>query len=385
MINQSIMPDVVAVERPVNLRVSDALKTASSRAAPAMIARAEQYAPKVNGLAVRPVAAEDIGSFVVTVPKSNTRQRRALITFAVEDHIAVPIDTVQVVQGPLETTTPGTFLAFVIANDLMASIVASDAAHIPEYLLISRPTGETTPAWSVWKDGSKAIVRCSDGTGFSASATMLPLLWQRAGKPALVSLGDPLPDGLPAQDLSNAPPPPDPVDLTFSFPQTHQQGAAVMAGWRWAAIAVAAALVAQLGFAAYNTTALHQIARSERNAAEQAVAAVLPGVALTRDVDPILARLTPAQTALPEGTFLPLLSEVMATLAASDTPIGFRRMSWGSTENNLIVLMQSPSLDDLQNVQQDLEVAGFTVRSGAATAGNGGAEVEMRIGRGNGG
>jgi len=51
----------------------------------------------------------------------------------------------------------------------------------------------------------------------------------------------------------------------------------------------------------------------------------------------------------------------------------------------LVVLMQSPGLDDLQGIEQTLEASGFAVRSGAATAGDGGAEVEMRIARGDGG
>jgi general secretion pathway protein L len=212
---------------------------------------------------------------------------------------------------------------------------------------------------------------------------MLPLLWQRAGRPSLRALGEPLGADLPAENLSATPPPPDPIDVAFSFAQPRKAAARGLAAWKWAAVAVGAALALHMVIAALNLRALSQIAQTERRAAELAILDILPGMALTREVGPVLARLTPAQVVATESSFLPLLSDVSRVL--TDAPVGFRRMAWGASENTLVVLMQSPGLDDLQGIEQTLEASGFAVRSGAATAGDGGAEVEMRIARGDGG
>lgn len=383
MISQGIKPDLNASERPVRLPASDALRVPLTIKNLAMVARAELYCPQVDGLAARPVSAEHVSSFIVHVPKSNARQRQALITFAVEERIAAPLHSVQVVQGPLSGAAPGDHLTFVLSNDVMAQVTQEDAPHLPEYLLIPRPPFDTGPAWAVWREGSRAVVRCSDGTGFAANVDMLPLLWQRAGRPSLRALGEPLGDALPAEDLSDAPPPPDPMDAAFSFAQPRNAAARGLAAWKWAAVTVGSALVLHLAVAAFNVRSLRQVAETERRAAEQAISDILPGLTLTREVGPVLARLTPVQVVATESSFLPLLSDISRVL--TDAPVGFRRMAWGATENTLVVLMQGPGLDDLQGIEQTLEASGFAVRSGAATAGDGGAEVEMRIARGDGG
>ena len=348
-----------------------------------MVARAELYCPQVDGLAARPVSAEHVSSFIVHVPRSNARQRQALITFAVEERIAAPLQSVQIIQGPLADASPGDHLAFVLSNDVMTQVTQEDAPHLPEYLLIPRPPSDNGPAWAVWKEGNRAVVRCSDGTGFAANVNMLPLLWQRAGRPSLRALGEPLGADLPAENLSATPPPPDPIDVAFSFAQPRKAAARGLAAWKWAAVAVVSALVLHMTIAALNLRALSQVAQTERRAAELAISDILPGMTLTQEVGPVLARLTPAQVVATESSFLPLLSDVSRVL--TDAPVGFRRMAWGASENTLVVLMQSPGLDDLQGIEQTLEASGFAVRSGAATAGDGGAEVEMRIARGDGG
>ncbi|MEM5544397.1 type II secretion system protein GspL [Sulfitobacter sp. AS92] len=385
MTNQSITPVSVASERPIDLRDANALKNRLPSASSGLMARADTYCPKVNDLPARLVAAEHVGSFLVDVPRATARQRRALLTFAVEDRIAAPIQSVQVVQGPLDSADPGRLLAFVLSQEVMAEIASADAPYLPEFLMIPRPDPEGGPAWSVWREGDRAVVRASDGIGFALRAAMLPSLWARAGHPKLYALAGTLGDALPAEDLSAAPPPPDPRDIAFSFARPAAAGTEGFAAWRWAAAAAGAALLIHLGLTAFDTAALKRIAQQERIAAEAAIAGVLPGVPLTGDVGPILARLTPTPSDAGRGPFLPLLNEVAGTLAQNSATVGFRRLSWGRRDNTLVVLMQSPGLEDLQRIEQDLESAGFAVRSGAATAGNGGAEVEMRITGGAGG
>jgi general secretion pathway protein L len=345
----------------------------------AMLARAAQFGAKAPKGPLKLIAAEHVGSHVVSVPKSTARQRHSMITFAVEDRIAAPIETVKVVEGP--TQGGGQVLAFVVENDLFAQFDAVSTPLLPEFLMIPRPDGLTGPAWFVWKERNRVVVRCSNGTGFAVSPDMLPCVWKQAGKPTLISLGDPLGDELRAQDMSANPPDPDAFDLAFSFARMRRLGAGGIGYWRLAMATIAVAIVIQLGIAALNVISLRRVADLERSNAQTAIAAPLPGVSLSVDVTPILARLQPAPSARSQGSFLPLLNDVAEVLSADGMSISFRRLAWGEQENALIVLVQSAGLSDLQRLQQTLETKGFVVRSGAANAGDGGAEVEMRISR----
>ncbi|MFC6642476.1 hypothetical protein [Sulfitobacter profundi] len=127
MSNQSITSEMDASERPIDLRDENTLKPLLSPATAGLLARADAYCPKENGLSARLVAAEQVGSFLVDVPRATARQRRALLTFAVEDRIAAPIQSVQVIQGPLENADPGQLLAFVLSQEIMAEIAAAEA------------------------------------------------------------------------------------------------------------------------------------------------------------------------------------------------------------------------------------------------------------------
>ncbi len=383
MSNQNVTGEPDALERPFLLPVSGAENTMKSIPGAAMIARAMQFGVKPPKGPLELIAAEHVGSHVVSVPKSTARQRHSMITFAVEDRIAAPIETVKVVEGP--ALEDGQTLAFVVEKSLFAQFDAVTTPLLPEFLMISRPDGLAGQEWSVWKQGTRAVVRCSDGTGFAVSEAMLPLVWMQAGQPKLISLGDPLGNELPAQDMSATPPDPDPSDLAFSFARLQRAGAGGFGYWRVAMATIAIAIVVQLGLAALNVVSLRKVAALERSKAQTAIAAQLPGVSLEGDVTPVLARLWPAPSGKSQGDFLPLLNDVAEVLSTDGLTVSFRRLAWGAQENALIVLVQSAGLGDLQSVQQTLETKGFVVRSGAANASDGGAEVEMRISRSNAG
>ena len=99
-----------------------------------------------------------------------------------------------------------------------------------------------------------------------------------------------------------------------------------------------------------------------------------------------MARLAKPAITKKTGKFLPLLSDISriitATQSKNNTPITFRRLAWGAQNNQLVLLLQAGSLDDLQAIQKNLEANGFTIRIGAANAGEGGANAEIRITRG---
>ncbi len=363
------------------LPVSAPLPVEGFQVLPQLLARAAQYSAASRDSALRLLPAELVSSFVVSVPKSSPRQRAALITYAIEDRIAAPIETVLVVQGPLRSQTTGEVLAFVVARDVLAGFDNLDAPLLPEFLMIPPPDATDGPCWLVWREGARIVVRCSDGTGFAASAQTFPTLWKHAGKPALRAYGDPLGGDLPAQVLTDAPPPPAPADLTFSFARTRKPGTSGIGLWRMAAAVVAAALVLHLVLSAVDTMALRRVVDAERTKAALAIAEPLPGISLDGDINAILIRLSPKPASTAGGRFLPLLNDVTGALADAGTAVTFRRLAWGAEENSLVLQVQGSKLEDLQTVQQTLESRRFAVRSGAANAGDGGAEVEMRISR----
>ncbi len=338
------------------------------------------------------IPSELVTALVVELPRAPARRRAAMLAFAVEERVGVPIEAVAVAEARLDDpeAPPGAHLALVISHAALATAAASapGAAILPDFLALRRP--EAPPggaAWAVWREGGRAVVRRSDGTGFAVATDALPVLWARAGRPALLSLGAALPAGLPATDLSASPPGPDPLDLAFSF-----QSAAGSEGARAALrpLATAAglagvALALHLALAGADAAALGRIAAAERAAAEAALAPVLPDVALGPDVEAVLARLAPTAPEARRSDFLPLLSEASAALAGTGEGVGFRRLGWGSEDGTLSLLVQGATLDDLQAAEAALREAGLVVTSGAASAGDGGAEVEMRVARGAGG
>ena len=123
MTNQSITTDLDASERPVGLREEHTLKSSQSPASAGLIARAETYCPKEDGLSARLVAAEQVGSFLVEVPRATARQRRTLLTFAVEDRIAAPIQSVY--DGKQASNSPAT-----IRTSSLVYAFAAFQAHI---------------------------------------------------------------------------------------------------------------------------------------------------------------------------------------------------------------------------------------------------------------
>ena len=333
------------------------------------------------------IPSEFVTALVVTLPKTSARQRAALLTFAVEDHIAAPIDSVVVEPARLGSpaTSSNTHLALVVSRGVLATAVAaapSGAPILPDFLALRRPEAPPdAPVWAVWREGARVVVRRSDGTGFAAATDALPVLWLRAGRPTLISLGAALPSNLPATDLSHAPPEPDPLDLSFSFRRNGSEAGLAARPLVAAGAILLMTLVVHLGLAGADALALGRISAAERAAAEVALASILPDVKLDDDPAAILARLAPATPAERRSDFLPLLAQASAAIAETGRPVTFRRLSWGAEDGALSLLVQGTALPDLQVVEQALRDLGLDVTVGASNAGDGGAEVEMRLSR----
>lgn len=325
------------------------------------------------------LAAEHVTSLLVDLPPASARQRAAMLAFAAEDRIAAPLDATLVAAGPVNAPAGTPQLIFVVGRGVIDACPDTASQILPEYLLIRRPAS----GWAVWRDGDRCLVRAEDGTGFAASSAMLPLLWKRAGQPQLVSLAAPLPADLPFEDVAGEVPAPDPIELSYSLPHVRPGDAARV--WRpfvVAAMLVVLGLAVHLGLLALDVAALDRIAKDERATAQAAIAEALPGVTVSTDVGPVLARLAPSAAPPAGSAVLPLLSDTATALAAIDPTATFRRLAWGAGDDVLVILVQASGLDALQAIERGLGAAGFTVRSGAASAGDGGAEAELRISRG---
>ena len=384
MINQGASDDMGAFGGPLalpgpDLPESDGDAAGARQGSPVMLARLEHLMRDSRQPRPFVLAAEQVGSVVVTLPRASARQRASMIAFAAEERIAAPIDTVLVTPGPQTAVSGGPQLAFVVDRRILNDCPADAVRILPEYLLVARPDDGS---WAVWSDGARCVVRAGDGSGFAVATDMLPVLWARAGKPPVISLGQALPAGLLDTDLSDNPPTPDPAELAYGLPRA-RPGDSIRT-WRpviVASLVLALGLLAHLGVLAADVVALGRIAAQERATAQAAIAGPLPGLVLTSDVTPVLDRLTPAAPSNARGTLLPLVSDLALALAETDATATFRRMAWSAVDNELVLLVQATGLEALQTIEQGLTSRGFTVRSGAASAGDGGAEAEMRISR----
>ncbi len=370
--------------------VPDALpEPAENSAETALIRRLEQACSARRIPPPQVIRAEHVALLTADLPVRGTRQRLAALPFALEDRIAAPLERVHVALGPSAVVpdAPRRVLAAVLARDVMAGAMAPEAGQGPvlaETLGVPAPpldAGTGAAAWAVWGMGERCVVRVSDGTGFAVSAAMLPLIWARAGRPALTRLAAPLPGDLPCTDLSGDPPGVAPADLGFDL----AQGAFARGGGGWTRAAVTLgwaaglAALAHLGLMTADRIALGRIAASERAAAQAAIAPLLPGITVTPDPAPLLARLAPAAPVQRRSAFLPLLAQVSEVMLEQGGQTALRRMGFDGTTAQLSLLIEAADLAALQALEQALSGAGFDVQSGAATATEGAAQAEFRI------
>ena len=88
------------------------------------------------------IPAEQVGAFVVALPKGSRSQHTRLLPYAVEDRIGQPIETMIVAPAPLAGAGPGQILACVVSFGALATAIeasrtgAAPAGALPEFLLI---------------------------------------------------------------------------------------------------------------------------------------------------------------------------------------------------------------------------------------------------------
>jgi general secretion pathway protein L len=285
----------------------------------------------------------------VDLPLPSHAKRLAALPFAIEDRIAEPVDSVHLALG--EAIAPGRYLVGIVRHEVMARWIAQaqeagigHAAMVPDVLTMPRPA----EGWAVSQSSGRAAVRDAEGTGFEVPAPLLRPAWEAAGRPAVTSYGEVLPDDMQKQAGTLDPTAFGPAANAAVAALNLRQGAYAVRKvggsplWRkfvWvAAIGVAAHIVISIG----DTVMLRSIA--DRREAETRAAAALaaPGIALGDDLAGTVTGLLPSGGAQVPQLFLPLVTRVSGALGPLSGAFVVRAMTF---EGRMLTLDLDPNSD----------------------------------------
>jgi len=296
------------------------------------------------------VPTEQVRLLAVDLPLPSHAKRVAALPFAIEDRIAEPVDSVHLALG--EQVAPNRYLVGVVRHEVMARWVAraeeagiGHAAMVPDVLTMPRPA----EGWAVSQSAGRAAVRDAEGTGFEVPAVLLRPAWEAAGRPAVTSYGETLPDDMQKGSATLDPAAVGPAAGAAIATLNLRQGAYAVRKtggsglWRkfaWvAAFGVAAHVVIGLG----DVIMLRNIA-DRREAETRATAALAaPGVALGDDLANSITGMLPSGGGgqVPQ-VFLPLVNRVSGALGPLSGSIAVRAMTF---EGRLLTLDLDASSD----------------------------------------
>ncbi|NUB42762.1 hypothetical protein GEU84_000050 [Fertoebacter nigrum] len=312
---------------------------------------------------------EDVLLLAVELPAMPAAQRRAAIGFAVEDRIAQPLDEVDVILGP--ALGPSTWLAAVVARNRRPQ--AGGARLLPDTLALPVPAA----GWAVWA-GARVLVRPADGSGFACRPTDLALFWAAAGAPPITLYAGDLPPGMAVTARAALPAAIAPALAGFDLAQhRHGAGQGLPRGLGALAAVLTLAVAGHLALMAADVLALSRLSASRE--AELRVALTAAGQPPGADLDTSLARALAARQPAGQGGFLPLMAQVFAAMAPEAGHVTLRDLRYDAAEGSAQATLDAPDLATLQGLETALAAAGLAVTAGAATTGDGGAEVQMTL------
>lgn len=323
------------------------------------------------------IATESVLLLCVALPEMSAAQRRAACAYAVEDRIAQPLDQVHVVAGPPVPGRPGHWLVAVVAHSVVLVAPPGQDVLLPDVMALPVPeAGE----WSVLVIGGRALVRLPDLTGFAVDTTLLPAFWRAGGEPAVVLYGGTLPPEIAVRATVALPALPDgrALGLNLRAGRHALRGAGVPRGLRSVITILVVAVVGHLALLTLDVTALRRTA-VERETALRATL-VQDGQPVEGSVDDALAAALAARQPMSTGGFLSLLGQALSALAPESGRILLKDLRYTQATETLILTVEGPDLGALQAVETALAASGLAVATGAATTGDGGAEVQMTIG-----
>ena len=339
-------------------------------------AHAPSNAPSTTASDVTFIPGEDVLLLAVDLPAMSPAQRRAAIGFAVEDSLAQPLEEVHVALGP--QLASGSWLVGVASRDLLAGIAIPQGHRlVPDTLVVPAPEA----GWAVLGQDGRVLVRLPDGSGFAADPVWTSQLWQVAGMPRVLSYGGPLPQDMTVAETAPLPQAQDGVVAQFDLRAGMRmpEGFRLSRGWAMAAGILAAFLLGHLVIATADLAALNRI---EADRAEQLRALLAAsGIPASDDLSEAVSRALVAQEPPAQGTFLDLSSELFDVISDHAGDATLRELRYTSAQHSMVMTVEAGSLEALQDIENTLLAAGFAVQTGAATTGEGKAEVSMTVGR----
>lgn len=315
------------------------------------------------------VPSEDVLVVAVDLPFASRRQREAAAPFAVEGLIAQPLDQVHVALGM--EVAPNRHLCGVVRLDVMARWVALlDQAGLhqvvltPDALMLAAPP---TGAWRLVIEGDRALVRTEDGAGFAIDLQGLSAAWEIAGRPRLVSAGDPLPEIMregvddstfelttTGRPLLVAPP----LDLRQgAFAARHARPRSMA---RTLGRVAAAAVAAHLAILVVDTVALDRSADRAEARTRQLLAARAPGAESEPDLVAAVDRVAPEASGASGGPFIATLGRVSAALPGTRTR--FRAITY-APDQPLELAVSAPDAAALDAAVRALNQTGLQATS----------------------
>ena len=311
------------------------------------------------------VPSEHVLLMTVDLPLPNRRARLAALPFAVEDRLADPVGKLHLALG--SELGARRHLAGAVRHSLMADWVArlSDLPHarlVPDCLALPVPDAG---GWTVQARDGRALVRTADAAGFAAPLASLPALWAAAGRPAVTSLGDPLPPELPAVDAEVEL---EPLTDRLLVPDLDlRQGPYAAPSRRMnpvflkVAAVLALATLAHAVVAIADTLALQGIAEDRRAEAQALVQQYAPGTPLTPAYAAEVGALLATGGQRPRSAFFPLATRALPAAGVG----GVGGFAW-SEGAGLTLDLQGRDPVALQRAQGQLAATGLPVTAGGA-------------------
>ena len=328
---------------------------------------------------IRIVPAEAVSLFRLDLPIRGSRQRLAALPFALEDRLAGPIDGLHfaLCDG---AGGPGVLAAVISRDALLAERDAADGQQlVPECLTLPVPAAAETGAmrWAVCREGDRALVRLSDGTGFAAQIGVLSHLWRHAGEPEVTSFGAALPSDMRWSDAEAGAEIPDAATLATDL----RQGAfapdrGLARPLRALAAVVALAALAHLGLAYADLRAQRALAEDLRIEAQRLLAERIPEATIYDDPRLLMASLARSGSS-GTGGVLPVFETAADALLAAGRPVSVRSLSWSDRSGALTLQVEAARLEDIQRMEEALRGAGLSVTAGTATQAEGAAQAEL--------
>ncbi|WNO54791.1 type II secretion system protein GspL [Stakelama saccharophila] len=297
------------------------------------------------------IPSESVRLLAVDLPLRSRAKRLQALPFALEDRIAEKSDGVHLALGT--AIAPNRYLAGVVAHERMRHWVElaeaaglERAALVPDALALPMPP---EGCWSVDLGETRAVVRSADGTGFALAAPMLWTAWERAGRPACVEYGDPLPEDMVAGDVAR--PTGSRVERLAVPALDLRQGAYARqravsdAGWgRRVAWILGLGAVAHIAIAGADTLMLRAIADRREADTRALVATMAPGAGLPQDgpIAGAVADLIPAPTG--ERRFVSALTRVSGALTPLAGSIAVRDLRFAGDMLTIDLASSAPGM-----------------------------------------